>query len=269
MLNNRASADPEGNPWSERKRLVWWDADRGKWQSPDSVDFEPTKPPDYQPDWSKRPEGMDALSGADPFIMIADGKCHLFVPSGLKDGPLPTHYEPMESPVRNPLHAEQRNPVAKKWDREDNPFHEVEDPRFPHVLTTYRLTEHHAGGTPTRSVPTTAELQPEGFVEIPPELASEHGIRQLDWVVLSTLRGEVEAKALVTERLRPFEIAGRRVYQIGMPWHFGWRGYATGDIANLLTAIVGDPNTSMHENKALTCSLRKGRLAPAPVERAV
>ena len=134
------------------------------------------------------------------------------------------------------------------------------DPRYPHVLTTYRLTEHHSGGIPTRTVPSTAELQPEGFAEIPPELAGELGIRNLDWVVLSTARGEVETRALVTERLRPFQIDGRRVYQIGLPWHFGWKGYATGDIANVLTAVVGDPNTSMHENKALTCALRRGRL---------
>ena len=106
----------------------------------------------------------------------------------------------------------------------------------------------------------TAELQPEGFVEIAPELADDLGIKQLDWVVLSTLRGDIEAKAMITERLRPFEIAGRRIYQIGMPWHFGWEGYATGDIANVLTSVVGDANTSMHEGKALTCGLRKGRL---------
>jgi formate dehydrogenase major subunit len=113
-------------------------------------------------------------------------------------------------------------------------------------------------------VPHLAELQPEGFAEIPPELAGPLGIANLDWVVLSTARGEVETRALVTERLRPFEIAGRRIHQIGMPWHFGWVGYATGDIANALTAVVGDPNTSMHENKALTCALRKGRIARPP-----
>jgi formate dehydrogenase major subunit len=129
------------------------------------------------------------------------------------------------------------------------------------VLTTYRLTEHHSGGTPTRSVPVTAELQPEGFAEIPPELADELGIANLDWVVLSTARGEVETRALVTRRLRPFRADGRVVHQIGMPWSFAWAGYATGDIANVLTSVVGDPNTSIHENKALTCGLRKGRLA--------
>jgi formate dehydrogenase major subunit len=173
---------------------------------------------------------------------------------------LPTHYEPVESPVHNALYRQQTSPVAKHWRRPDNLYHAVGDPRFPHVLTTYRLTEHHAGGAPTRSVAVTAELQPEAFVELAPELAASIGVENLDWVVLSTSRGEIEAKALVTERLRPFEIAGRVVHQIGMPWHFGWEGYATGDIANVLTSIVGDANTSIHEGKALTCNLRKGRL---------
>ncbi len=150
--------------------------------------------------------------------------------------------------------------MAKKWQRLDNPYHEIADHRFPYAITTYRLTEHHSGAIPTRMVPSTAELQPAGFVEIPPELAREKGIKTLDWVVVSTARGEVEARALVTRRLRPFRIDGHLVYQIGMPWHFGWQGYATGDIANDLSAVVGDPNTTIHEGKAFTCNLRRGRI---------
>jgi len=262
-LCNRASADPEGVPWSERKRLMYWDSGQGKWLGDDVVDFEETKPPDYTPDWSKEQTGMDAIDGRSPFIMIADGRCSLFVPSGLKDGPLPTHYEPVETPFRNAIYRQQDNPVAKKWPREDNPYHAVGDGRFPHVLTTYRLTEHHSGAALTRATPHLAELQPEGFAEIPVGLARELGIRTLDWVVLETLRGSVETRALVTERLRPLNVDGRAVYQVGMPWHFGWLGYATGDIANVLTSMVGDPNTSMHENKVLSCALRKGRLQDA------
>jgi formate dehydrogenase major subunit len=110
-------------------------------------------------------------------------------------------------------------------------------------------------------VATTAELMPEGFCEIPTELALALGIRNTEWVVLSTARGEVETRALVTDRLRPFRLGNRLVWQLGMPWHFGWEGYATGDIANVLTAVVGDANTAMHENKALTCALRPGRIA--------
>jgi formate dehydrogenase major subunit len=259
-MYNRASADPDGKPWSEAKKLVWWNAQASQWVGTDEPDFEKKKRPDYEPDWSKEPAGMDALSGRDPFIMIADGKSSLFVPSGLKDAPLPTHYEPVESPVKNALYAQQDSPTAKKWASDDNRYHAVGDPRFPYALTTYRLTEHHSGGTPTRSVPHTAELQPEAFAEIPPELAGELGIATLDWVVLSTARGEIETRALVTRRLRPLHIGGRRIFQVGLPWHFGWKGYATGDIANILTSVVADPNTSIHENKALTCNLRKGRL---------
>jgi len=260
-MYNRASADPQGRPWSERKRLVWWDETAGEWTGLDVPDFEKTKRPDYRPDWSRNPRGMDALSGADPFIMIPGGQSLLFVPTGLKDGPLPAHYEPVESPVRNALYDQQSNPAIKLWPRPGNEYHAVADPRYPHVFTTYRLTELHCGGVPTRVMPHTAELQPEAFVEIPPELAREKGIRQLDWVVLTTARGEVEAKAMVTDRLRPFVIDGKPIYQIGMPWVYGWEGYARGDIANVLLASHGDPNTSIHTTKALTCSLRRGRIS--------
>jgi formate dehydrogenase major subunit len=260
VIYNRASADLEGKPWSERKRYVWWDSEQGKWVGYDVPDFSTSKAPDYTPDWSQKPTGMDALDGKSPFIMVADGKSSIFVPSGLKDGPLPTHYEPVESPLKNPFYKQQDNPVAKKWERSDNRYHPVGDPQYPYVITTYRLTEHHSGAIPTRMVPSTAELQPEGFAEIPPELAEEKGINNLDWVVLSTARGEIETRALITQRLRPFRIDGQLIYQIGMPWHFGWQGYATGDIANTLSAIVGDPNTTIHEGKAFTCNLRKGRL---------
>ncbi len=259
ILYNRASADPDGNPWSEQKRYLWWDGTKKEWTGHDVPDFEEDKPPDFAPDWPKKPEGMKALDGKSPFTMIADGKSSLFVPSGLKDGPLPTHYEPVESPVKNALYKRQDNPAAKKWERDDNPYHRVADPDYPYSITTYRLTEHHSGAIPTRMVPSTAELQPAGFAEIPPELAEEKGIKNLDWVVISTARGEVETRALVTRRLRPFKLDGRTIYQIGMPWHFGWQGYATGDIANDLSAVVGDPNTTIHEGKAFTCNLRKGR----------
>lgn len=259
-LYNRASADPDGNPWSERKKLVWWDPDKTEWTGNDVPDFEKTKPPDERPDYAQRPRGMKALGGADPFIMEADGKCQLFTTSGLKDGPLPTHYEPVESPVHNALYRQQFNPAVKLWPRPGNEYHEPGDPRFPYVFTTFRLTEMHCGGIATRVMPHTAELQPEAFVEISPELASELGIQNLGWTVLSTARGDIEAKALVTQRLRPFIVDGKPVHQVGMPWVFGWDGYAHGDIANVLLAIHGDPNTSIHSTKALTCNLRKGRL---------
>jgi formate dehydrogenase major subunit len=260
ILYNRASADPNGEPWSPKKRYIWWNAAEKHWDGYDNPDFSPDKPPDYQVDWSKKPKGMDAHDGRSPFMMISDGKASIFVPAGLKDGPLPTHYEPVETPIANLLYPQQDNPVAKKWEREGNRYQAPGDPNFPYIITTYRLTEHHCGGMPTRMIPVAAELQPEGFVEIPLELAQEKGISSLDCVVLSTLRGEIETRALVTERLRPFTIDGKRVYEIAIPWHFGWLGYASGGIANALTAIVGDANVSIHEGKSFTCNLRKGRI---------
>jgi formate dehydrogenase major subunit len=159
------------------------------------------------------------------------------------------------------MYGQQFNPTAHIWGRKGNELHAPEDPRFPYIFTTYRLTELHCGGVIGRVTPHTAELQPEAFVELSPELADELGIRHLGWAVLSTLRGEIEARAMITERMRPFVVAGRVVHQVGMPWVYGWEGYARGDIANVLLAITGDANTSIHSTKAITCALRPGRLA--------
>jgi formate dehydrogenase major subunit len=257
ILYNRAAADPAGKPWSERKRYLWWDAAGQRWTGLDTPDFPSAKPPDYAPPPGAR--GVDAHPGTAPFLMNADGMGWLFAPAGLKDGPLPAHYEPLESPVTNPLYAQQTNPVAKRFERPDNPLHRVNDPRFPYVVTTYRLTEHHTGGTMTRFLPWLAELQPEMFVEISPELAAEKGIRNGDWVTVRTLRGEVEGKALVTGRMRPQQLGRRTVHTVGLPWHYGYMGLARGDTANTLSAIVGDPNTTIHEGKVFTCDLRRGR----------
>jgi formate dehydrogenase major subunit len=200
---------------------------------------------------------MDALSGADPFILKADGRGWLFVPSGLVDGPLPTHYEPAESPVKNPLYAQQASPVLKYWKRDDNPLAMVGDPRFPYVITTYRLTEHYLAGAMSRWNPWLAELQPELFIELSPELAQEKKIANLDWVRIISPRGQVRAKALVTRRLRPFVIDGKTVHQVGMPWHWGYEGLVTGDIVNELTSLVADPNVTIHEGKAFVCNVER------------
>jgi formate dehydrogenase major subunit len=259
VLYNRASADPEGRPWSERKRYVWWDEQAEKWTGLDTPDFPPTKRPSYQP--SEDARGLDAHSGTQPFLMLAEGLGRLFVPRGLKDGPLPTHYEPYESPMTNPLYGQQVNPAAIGLARGDNSYHAVADERFPHVLTTYRLTEHHTAGAMSRWLPWLAELQPEGFAEIGAELAASLGIENGAWVVLSTARASIETRALVTDRLAPLAVGGRRLHQIGMPWHFGYSGLARGAIANDLTTLVEDPDSFIHEAKALTCAVRAGRLA--------
>jgi formate dehydrogenase major subunit len=255
LLYNRASADLQGRPWSERKKWVWWDEAQKKWVGYDVPDFATTKAPSTPA--KKGAVGLDALSGTDPFIMQGDGKGWLFVPSGLVDGPLPTHYEPAESPVHNPLYRQQASPVLKHWKRPDNELAPLGDARFPHIITTYRLTEHYLAGAMSRWNPWLAELQPELFIELSPELAAEKGIKNLDWVRVSTPRSRIRAKALVTRRLRPFTIDGKTVHQVGMPWHWGYEGVVTGDVVNELTALVGDPNVTIHEGKAFVCNVEK------------
>ncbi len=260
MLYNRASARPDGSPWSERKAWIWWDPEQGRWTGHDSPDFPVSKPPDFQP--LPGADGMDAHGGDAPFIMMADGKGQLYAATGLRDGPLPTHYEPWETPVGNRLYPDQpRSPSAKLHDRPTNRYHAIADPRFPHVITTYRLTEHHTAGAMSRFVPWLAELQPEGFVEIDPSLARSLGVDNRDWVTVSTLRGAIEARALVTDRIPPLMIHGERLHQVGVPWHYGYTGLAQGDVANDLSALIEDPNSLIHEAKAFTCAIRKGRLS--------
>ncbi|MGI8524203.1 MAG: formate dehydrogenase, partial [Nocardioides sp.] len=159
VLYNRASADPEGNPWSARKALVWWDAEQQSWTGHDTPDFPADRDPAYRPPDGAR--GPDALSGTDPFIMQADGRGWLYAPSGLADGPLPTHYEPQDSPVANALYDQQHSPVRKTFPHPDNRYHPQGSDVFPFVLTTYRLTEHFTAGGMTRWSPYLAELQPE------------------------------------------------------------------------------------------------------------
>jgi len=255
VMYNRASADLDGRPWSERKKWIWWDPAQSQWVGHDVPDFALTKAPNAPGD--PNGTGLDALSGRQPFIMKPDGVGWLFTPSGLLDGPLPTHYEPAESPVQNPLYQRQTSPVLKYWKHGDNALAAVGDPRFPHVITTYRLTEHYLAGAMSRWNPWLTELQPELFIELSPELATEKGIKNLDWVKIATPRAEIRAKALVTRRLRPFRIAGKVVHQVGMPWHWGWEGLVKGDVVNHLTALVGDPNVSIHEGKAFVCSVEK------------
>ncbi len=255
VMYNRASADPDGRPWSERKKWIWWDPAQKKWTGYDTPDFALTKPPGAPGD--PRGIGLDALSGRQPFIMKPDGVGWLFNPSGLLDGPLPTHYEPAESPLRNALYRQQTSPVLKYWKRNDNALAAVGDPRFPYPITTYRLTEHYLAGAMSRWNPWLTELMPELFIELSPELAGEKGIRNTDWVRVITPRGEIRARALVTRRLRPFHVEGKVIHQVGMPWHWGWEGVVTGDVVNTLTALVGDPNVSIHEGKAFVCNVEK------------
>jgi formate dehydrogenase major subunit len=258
LLYSRASADPEGRPWSERKRYVWWDEGRRCWTGHDVPDFIADRPPDYRP--GPDAEGLATIGGTDPFIIQPDGKGWLFAPSGLLDGPLPTHYEPVESVVENLLHGQQCNPARGEWLRRDNPYHLAHgDPRFPHVLTTYRLTEHHTAGAMSRWLSWLSELQPEMFCEVSPELAEAHGLVNGGWATIGTARGDIECRVLVTRRMRPLRAAGRTVHVIGLPYHWSWLGRVKGDPANELIPFVADPNVLIQESKALTGAIRAGR----------
>ncbi len=258
IMYNRASADPAGKPWSERKAYMYWDEARGAWAGPDVPDF----PPDKRPDYRAAPDakGMDAIDGDSPFILKPDGKGWLFAPSGVKDGPLPTHYEPVESPVGNALYKQRTNPMAQFDQVPLNPM-APQDPEFPLVVTTYRLTEHYLSGPMSRFDSWLNELQPAMFVEMSPELAAKRGVAHGDWVTISSARSTIEARAMVSPRIRPLRVGGCVVHQVGLPIHYGYSGEVAGSNANELAAMESDPNVSMHESKAFTCQIRKGRLA--------
>ncbi len=257
ILYNRASARPDGAPWSERKKLVWWDAAASRWGGLDVPDFPAGKPPDYAPPAAA--SGVDAHPGDAPFLMLAEGVGRLFVPEGLADGPLPAHYEPLESPVANDLYRQATNPAARRIERPDNPWAASPDPRFPHVLTTYRLTEHHTAGGMSRFLSHLAELQPELFAELSPELAEELGVANGDWVRVETVRGAISARALVTARIRPIRLGELTVHQVALPFHWGSAGPITGDVVNDLIPLSAEPNVSIHESKALLCRVLPAR----------
>jgi formate dehydrogenase major subunit len=258
ILYNRASARPDGAPWSDRKKLIWWNAGAGRWDGDDVPDFARTKAPDYRP--GPAATGDEALGGTEPFTMHPDGVGWIYVSSGLKDGPLPAHYEPLESPVGNDLHpARPSNPAANRLRRADNAYADSGDPRYPYVLTTYRLTEHHTAGGMTRFLSHLAELQPELFCEISPALASIVGARHGDHVTIATPRGEIRARAQVTSRMPPIVANGRTIHQVGLPFHFGRRGLVRGDAANDLIPISEEPNVRIFESKALLCDVRPCR----------
>jgi formate dehydrogenase major subunit len=185
------------------------------------------------------------------------------------DGPLPTHYEPQDSPVVNPLYPEQqRNPTRALIKDSLNPLHPDPDQPgtavFPYVLTTYRLTEHFTGGGMSRTLPYLAELQPHLFVEVSPELAAERGLEHNGWATIVTARSAIEARVLVTERMTPLEVAGRVIHQIGLPYHFGPNGLARSDAPNELTSASMDPNVHIQETKVLTADIQPGHRPRGP-----
>jgi formate dehydrogenase major subunit len=261
ILYNRASADPDGKPWSQRKQYVWWDSGKNRWVGIDTPDFDESKEPGYIPPDDAAAD--KAIAGHHPFIMQADGRAWLFVPQGLQDGPMPTHYEPHESPFDHPLYSQRANPARQQFPRKENRYNpsggEPGADDFPYVLTTYRLTEHHTAGGFTRTVPYLSELQPAFFCEVSPALAEERALVNGGWATIITARSAIEARVLVTDRINPVTVHGRTTHQVGVPYHWGSRGLTTGASANDLISIVLDPNVHIQEVKALTCDIRPGR----------
>jgi formate dehydrogenase major subunit len=247
IIYNRASVDLEGKPRNPNRPLLTWNAEEKKWIG----DI---------PDNAVPPMGTD---GAYPFIMKPDGVASIFGP-GLKDGPFPEHYEPLECPIEKNLMSSQRiSPVIKIFEGGPDTFRTC-DPRYPFVCSTYRVTEHWQTGVLTRWLPWLIEAEPHMFCEMSLQLAKLRGIKNGDRVTVETTRGKVEAVAIVTSRLKPFQIAGQTVHQIGVPWHFGWlHPRDSGDSANLLTPTIGDPNTMIPESKAFMANVRKIAKPPA------
>lgn len=260
ILYNRASADPDGKPWSQRKAYVWWDPEAedgaGRWTGYDVPDFIATRPPGYEPDDGAT--GPDAIAGDTPFIMQTDGRASLFVQKGLKDGPMPAHFEEAESPVRNLLYGQQASAAREPIHHEANPLNPSFSSVFPYVFTSYRLTEHHTAGGMSRTLSYLAELQPEMFCEVSPRLAAERGLTNGGWATIISSRTAIEARVLVTERMRSLRIADQWVEQVGLPYHWGTSGLSKGDSSNDLVNLTLEPNVHI-QGKVGTCDIRPGR----------
>jgi formate dehydrogenase major subunit len=244
VLYNRASADPRGRPWDPTRPGIKWDAATGLWVG---------DVPDYPPDADPTKPGAPLW-----FIMTGEGTGRLFS-NGVADGPFPEHYEPIESPIRNPLHpAVSTTPVAFLYDQAaGRPNRFGASAQFPYVATSYRLTEHEH--YITQQVEHLVQLQPEAFVEVPAELAAEKGIETGDHVRVSSRRGKLEVRAVVTKRLGPLQVDGKKIYQIGIPIHWGFVGINTGQhwLANALTPFVGDASARTPEFKAFLVNIEK------------
>jgi len=238
ILYNRCSADAQGRPWDPSRVGIAWNGQRWVGDTPDyTVDSVP-----------------DAGLGA--FIMLPEGVARLFMPGPFAEGPWSEHYEPAESPVANPLHPEHSsNPAVRHFGTEYDVLGQAD--AFPIVCTTYRLTEHFHYWT--KNNPYNVQLQPEFFVEIPEELAREKGIANRDPVRVTSARGSIEGRAMVTRRIKPMQVAGRTVYQIGFPIHWGFlgRGQQRGSLANLVTPTIVDPNSFAPEYKGFLVKLEK------------
>ncbi len=246
VMYNRASCDLEGKPWDGTRKQVWWNEAAAKWAGNDVPDFKADSHP------------KDHMG---PFIMNPEGVGRIFVPiGGVSDGPFPEHYEPIESPIDNPLHPQQsNNPMVTKFKTDADKYGTAKD--YNIVCTTYRLTEHYHYWT--KNNPMNVQLVPEPFIEVPAELADELGIRGGEVLKVSSARATYQAKAMVTKRIKGMMIDGKKTYQIGIPIHWGYRGIAEDEgktaktLANLLSPTIIDPNAWTPEFKGFLVKIEK------------
>jgi formate dehydrogenase major subunit len=268
IIYNRASVDPNGNPWDPNRPVI-------KWNPANPATGKPGRWEGDVPD-GPAPPLADDKEGKLPFIMKPLGVGTIFG-SGLGDGPFPEHYEPLETPVpENPMSKKHRVnptiPIAKLQAMAKDPtfLFSFDYERYPYVATTYRVSEHWQTGVMTRHLPWQLEMQPRMFVEMDRELGAEKGIKSGDMVVVTSARGQLSCVAIVTNNFAPFNIMGTKVHLVGMPWCFGWQypeDGSGGDSANLLTPFLGDPNTLIPESKAFMVNISK--LAEQPSDQPV
>jgi formate dehydrogenase major subunit len=270
VLYNRASCGADGKPWPWAKPIIWWDAEQKKWAGHDT------------PDVPVPTDGPDTPNGQRAFRMVGEGVGRLFAAAYKDpdpkekdlprdgayvplDGPMPEHYEPVESPVANALHPAVATNPALKYPRvkEKQPVGTTKE--FPYVLMTSSVAEHWCGGAITRNVPWLNEIVPEPVVEVPPQLAEKLGLRSGDEVRVSSARGAVVVKALVTPRMQPLRVAGQEVFTVWMPYNWGFRGLSRGPSANVLTIDALDPGAGTQETKA--CLVNLTRVSPAVASR--
>lgn len=253
ILYNRAGCDLEGRPWNSQTPVIWWEPQRQRWGGHDVADIPES--------WSFR------QATRNPFIMLPEGLGRLYSVGmlSLRDGPLPTHYEPAESPVSNLLYPRATfNPVSQRFYAHHLATGSTERQRYPYILTTWRVGEHYQSGNVTRNLPWLNELMPELFIELSPELAAHLKIEAGRRVIVESRRllhhghqAGIEARACVTPRIQPLQINGQTLHFVGMPWHWGFKGLNTGAITNDLTPSIGCPNTTIPEYKACLCNIRR------------
>lgn len=248
IVYNRCSADPTGRPWDSERMLVSWDGIN--WVNNDVADF-----------------GIrDAATGAvippgtsanNSYMMNTEGSARLFAPTGMKDGPIPEHYEPIESPVNNIMSKQQNNPVATWYGKDFSKVAQTGSKEYPYIATTHRVVEHYQSGAVTRNCPLLTELMPEMFATISNKLAYKLGLEPGDMVSVSSIRGEIKCKVNIMPILKPMQVNGQEVEIVGLPWHWGYQGLAPGSTANDLTPCVGDANTMIPEYKAFLCNITR------------